>query len=61
MHEKTSINTGWLTVTRKCNSKCAWCYTKNELNCSFMDYKNAKIAVDNLFDMGGKKNSFNRR
>lgn len=39
--------TGWLTVTRKCNNACKWCYTKNKLNCNSMNYEDAKTCVDN--------------
>lgn len=47
--------TGWLTVTRKCNNACQWCYTKNKLNCKNMDYESAKICVDNLSKIGVTK------
>ena len=49
------IKTGWLTVTRKCNNYCEWCYTQNKLNCETMDYKDALSSVDKLYELGTKR------
>lgn len=47
-----NIKTGWLTVTRKCNNFCEWCYTKNKLNCENMDFNDAVSCVDKLSELG---------
>ena len=49
------IRTGWLTVTRKCNNYCEWCYTQNKLNCETMDYNDALSSVDKLYELGTKR------
>lgn len=50
-----NIKTGWLTITRKCNNACDWCYTKNKLNCQSMNYEDAITCVDKLDEMGVKR------
>ena len=47
-----NVKTGWLTITRKCNNACDWCYTKNKLNCQSMKYNDAIFCVDRLNEMG---------
>lgn len=47
-----NIRTGWLTVTRKCNNFCEWCYTKNKLNCENMNFDDAISCVDKLNELG---------
>lgn len=47
-----SIKTSWLTITRKCNNFCEWCYTQNKLNCESMKYEDAIACVDKLKKLG---------
>lgn len=49
------INTGWLTITRKCNNFCEWCYTKHNLNSKDMLFEDAINLVDKLSEMGVNK------
>lgn len=49
------IKTGWLTITRKCNNFCEWCYTQNKLNCESMKYEDAISGVDKLVEMGANR------
>ena len=50
-----NIKTGWLTVTRKCNNFCEWCYTQNKLSCESMKFDDAMSSVDKLVEMGVKR------
>lgn len=50
-----SIKTGWLTVTRKCNNFCEWCYTQNKLNFENMNFRDAILCVDKLVTMGANR------
>lgn len=50
-----NIKTGWLTVTRKCNNFCDWCYTQNKLSCESMRFDDAMSSVDKLTEIGAKR------
>lgn len=49
------IKTGWLTITRKCNNFCEWCYTQRKLSCENMDFIDAKNTVDKMKELGIKR------
>ena len=50
-----NVKTSWLTITRKCNNFCEWCYTQNKLNCESMNFEDAVSCVDKLVTMGVKR------
>lgn len=49
------IKTGWLTITRKCNNFCEWCYTQKKLNCEIMTKEDAFSSVNKLKELGAKR------
>lgn len=44
-------STAWLTVNRKCNNNCSWCYAQKAIK-EDMDFENAKICIQNLKKLG---------
>lgn len=50
----TFPKTMWLTLTRCCNLKCKWCYSKNLEN-EYMELEFAKKVIDKFCANGGKR------
>lgn len=50
----TFPKTMWLTLTRYCNLKCKWCYSKYKEN-EYMELEFAKQAIDKFYSNGGKR------
>lgn len=50
----TFPKTMWLTLTRHCNLKCKWCYSKHKEN-EYMELEFAKQVIDKFCSNGGKR------
>ena len=46
-------STVWLTLNRKCNNNCSWCYAQRAEK-EEMDFKKAKMCIGNLAALGIK-------